>query len=185
MITRNIVALKSFSISIGLEQISFEKGDEKRVKFKNESNYKALLSFGNFREKHNGEPIVKKEKIEEIKKETVVLESSFVPLSSDSVSNDVYTFTEIGQICENCGTSMKVSGESNFEEAHVYNFICPICKLEKEVRKKSEPVEAEETTEETTEVEEEFKQEINPRVCPICGNKKRINSKYCRNCNNH
>lgn len=187
MLTKNVVALKRFNLNTGLEQVSFEKGDEKRIKFRSESNYNTLLSFGNFREKHNGEPVVKKEKIEVVKKETVVIENSSVTSSPDSVSNNVDTFTEIGQICSNCGTDMKLSGESNDVKEHVYDFVCPICKTEKEVRV-GNLLESKEDTEAIEEEKEEFRElevkKEDPYICPICGRRKRRNSKYCKGCQN-
>jgi len=92
---------------------------------------------------------------------------------------------------------MKLSGESNTEEEHVYDFVCPICKTEKEVRVEnlSEVKEDNEIADAVHEVADDVIENIeddivevedpkvDPKICPICGRNKRANSKYCKICN--
>jgi len=141
MITRNIVALKDININTGVEKVSLKKDDIRLVKFRNEAQYLALLSFDNFKAKQNGIPVVKspkvtsvinntfKEPVQEVQVETSALDVSekidIIKPPVQELENTVDV-----PICSNC--SVPLIKSSTDVETQATLFICPICKMEEQ-----------------------------------------------------
>ena len=182
MVERNILAIRTFTLSTSAQKISMKEGECQRVRFPSQEIYLSLLPFGNFMEKTNGvvvqrKPEIIRRKMEGQPEQVLVLgkleppaPKSIIERTSEIVLPTIEESIEINPpaveelsivesyVCENCGNTMVQSGEVNSPGVHIYSYVCPICSTTKDVV--GEVVEP---------IVEEVKPIVREFICDICG----------------
>ena len=149
---KKIQALRKINLETRIDSKSLEKDEVAIVKFENQAQYDALLTFGHFKEFHRQVPVIgkpvldipvlKKSVIEdkeilEEKKETFICKiCERVFKTSKGLQNHMEKIHPVKdkstkpviRNCSNCGTIMVITGESNIpSEGIKTTFSCPVC----------------------------------------------------------